>query len=117
MELRNAALGDVPMLVASGALDHSTSGTLQTALDRWLTGGFHIVFLDLADVSHMDSGGLSVIVAGVQALRRGGWLGIIGPNPGVRDLLEKTGLLDDPNLRVFASRQEALIITGERAST
>ena len=117
MELRNAALGDVPMLVATGDIDHSTCGVLREALDKWLQSGFHIVFLDLSEVVHMDSGGISVLVAAAQALRRGGWVGVVGPNADIRGLLESAGLLVDPNFRVFDTRQAARVVTGDRAST
>ncbi len=34
MELGDAVLGDVPMLVANGTIDRSTCGVLQAALDQ-----------------------------------------------------------------------------------
>jgi anti-anti-sigma factor len=75
------------------------------------------VFLDLQGVTYIDSGGLSVLLAGVRTLRDKGWLGVIGPNNNVRRLLEIVGLLVDPAFRVFDTKQAALAITAERAST
>ena len=117
MELRGATLGDTPMLVAAGNIDLSTCGALQEALDKILESGHNIIFLDLSNVTHMDSAGLSVLVAGVKALRGRGWLGMIGPNADIRGLLESEGLLVHPNVLVFESRQAALAITRERQST
>ena len=117
MELRDAVLGDVRMLVATGSVDQSTCGALHAALYQRLEARHNIVFLDLSDVTHMDSAGLSVLVTWVQALRGRGWLGIIGPNVDLRRLLEGEGLLAHPNVRVFETRHAALMITGERQST
>ena len=116
MELRSAVLGDSPTLVVTGAIDHSTCGVLRAALDRLVESGHNVIFLDLSDVASIDSDGLSVLVAGVRALRRG-WLGVIGPNADIRHLLEIEGLLVDPHLRIFETKQAARTATGERAST
>ncbi len=117
MEVRNAVLGDVPMLVATGALDHGGSADLQTALDRLFEARFNVIFLDFSGLVYIDSGGLSVLRAGVRALGQRGWLGLIGLNANSRRLLEIDGLLVDPRIRVFADRRAALAATGERAST
>jgi anti-anti-sigma factor len=117
MDIRTAALGDTPLLEARGDIDHSTCAALQAALDGVFESGHHVVFLDLQGVTYIDSGGLSVLLAGVRTLRDKGWLGVIGPNNNVRRLLEIVGLLVDPSFRVFDTKQAALAITAERAST
>jgi anti-anti-sigma factor len=113
----SAVLGDVPMLVATGAMDRDTCGSLQSALDKLIEARHNVFFLDLSDATHMDSGGLTVIRAGVQALGQRGWIGLIGMNADARRLLEADGLLVNPRIRVFGDRQAARIATGERAST
>ena len=105
------------MLVAGGTVDRSTCGALQAALHQRLEARHNIVFLDISDVTDMDSAGLSVLATWVQALRGRGWLGIIGPNVNIRRLLEGEGLLVHPNVRVFETRHAALLVTGERQST
>jgi anti-anti-sigma regulatory factor len=117
MELRDAVLGDVPMLVADGTIEDTTCGALQAALRRLLESRHNIVFLDLSNVTHVDNAGLSVLLDWVQALRGRGWLGLIGPDTNVRRFLEDEGFLVHPNVRVFATRQAALVATGERQST
>jgi anti-anti-sigma factor len=117
MELRDAVLGDVPMLVAAGSVDQSTSEVLETALRLRLEARHNIVFLDLSDITHMDGAGVSVLAGWVHALGGKGWLGIIGPNDDIRGLLDDEGLLHHPNVRVFETRHAALIVTGERQST
>ena len=117
MELTNAVLGDVPMLVATGDIDSGTCGILHAALDRLFEARHNIIFLDFTNVAHVDRDGLSVLLAGVQALGGRGWLGVIGPNDNVRRLLEGEGFLGHPNVRVFETRQAALVATRERQST
>ncbi len=117
MELKDGVLGDVPMLVAAGAIDHSTCGVLEAALRQRLEARHNIVFLDLSDVTHMDNAGLSVLLDWVQALGGRGWLGLIGATGDVRRLLDDEGLLVHANVRVFETRQAALMVTGERQST
>ncbi len=107
MEVRTTSLADIPLLEARGDIDHSTCGSLQSALDEVFDGGHSIVLLDLQKVSYIDSGGLSVLLAGVRALRERGWLGVIGPNANVRRLLEIVGLLVDPCFRVFDDKNAA----------
>lgn len=117
MQLTDGLLGDVPMLMPAGTLDHSSSGVLRAALDKLTKARHNIVFLDLDGVDAMDGGGLSVLVDWVHALGGKGWLGVIGPNPDVRRLLETGGLLPHPNVRVFESRQAGRVATQERQST
>ena len=116
MELRNALLGYTPMLVAAGSMDDDAAGALQTALDELFEARHNIIFVDLTDVDQMSAGGVSVLVAAVQALRRG-WLGVIGANADILGLLEAAGLLASPKVLVFENRQAAQVATGARAST
>ncbi len=101
MEVTVTRLGETPLLEARGDIDHNTCGSVGSALDEALADGNDIVLLDLRQVTYIDSGGLSVLLSGVRLLRERGWLGVIGPNPNVRRLLEIVGLLVDPNFRVF----------------
>ena len=117
MELTDAVLGDVPMLVATGTIDHSTCGVLQAALARRIEARHNMVFLDLSHATSMDNAGLSVLLAWVQELHGRGWLGIIGPNSNIRRLLEDEEFLGHPNVRVFETRQAARVATAERQST
>ena len=117
MELTNAVLGDIPMLVAAGDMDRDACGSLRSALGGLTEARHNIVFLDLGDVTCMDSAGLSVLLAWVRALHGRGWLGVIGPSANIRRILEDEGFLGHPNVRVFLTRHAALVATGERQST
>jgi anti-anti-sigma factor len=116
-ELTSAVLGDIPMLVATGAMDRDASASLQSALGRLTEARHNIVFLDLSNLTGMDTAGLSVLLTWVQALRGKGWLGVIAPDVTIRRLLESEGLLRHPNVRIFENRHAALVATGERQST
>lgn len=79
-----------------------------------IDGGDSTVFIDLHQVTYIDSGGLSVLLAAVRLLREQGWLGVIGPNANVHRLLEIVGLLVDPSFRVFENRSAAENFMNER---
>jgi len=117
MELKDAVLGDVPMVVAIGSVDQDSCGALREALQRLTEARHNIVFLDLSEVTHMDDAGLSVLLDWVKALGGRGWLGVIGPGPDVRRLMQDQAFLVHPNVRVFETLQAARIVTGERQST
>jgi anti-anti-sigma factor len=117
MDVRVTSIEETPLLEARGEIDHSTCGSLETVMSDALSDGRNIVLFDLSRVAYIDSGGLSVFLSGVRQLRESGWLGVIGPNPNVRRLLEIVGLLVDPGFRVFADRQAAEAALAERAST
>jgi anti-sigma B factor antagonist len=106
MNVRVSRLGEIPMVEAHGEIDHNNCGSVETALGGALDDGHLMVLLDLRDVTYIDSGGLSVLLSGVRRLRDRGWLGVVGPNPNVRRLLEIVGLLVDPNFRVFSEPAE-----------
>jgi anti-sigma B factor antagonist len=107
MDARVTSLEDTPLIEAWGDIDHNTCGSIEAALDGALETGTTNILLDLSEVTYIDSGGLSVLLSGVRLLRDRGWLGVIGPNPNVRRLLEIVGLLVDPNFRVFEDRHMA----------
>jgi anti-sigma B factor antagonist len=107
MDARLTSLEETPLIETWGDIDHNTCGSLETALDDALGTASPNVLLDLSQVTYIDSGGLSVLLSGVRLLRERGWLGVIGPNPNVRRLLEIVGLLVDPDFRVFEDRETA----------
>lgn len=109
-------IGGAPLLEAQGEIDHGSCAPLQLALDAALESGNEIVFVDLREVTYIDSGGLSVLLSGVRRLRDKGWLGVIGPNHNVRRLLEIVGLLVDSSFRLFDSPASAQQAAAERAS-
>lgn len=107
MDVKVTSLGETPLIETSGDIDHSTCGSLETALGEAIETGGTNVLLDLSRVTYIDSGGLSVLLSGVRLMRDRGVLGVIGPNANVRRLLEIVGLLVDPNFEVYEDKQTA----------
>ena len=86
-------------------------------LERRFKSGHNILFLDLSEKwagSMRRTGGLGF---GRSGLRRERLVGLIAPNTDVHAALEAEGLVPHPQIRLFATRQAARMITGERAST
>ena len=111
MDARLTNLGDAPLILAQGDIDHSTCGAIEKILDDAIGGGGKVVLLDLQQVTYIDSGGLSVLFSAARRLRDRGWLGLIAPNSSVHRLLEIVGVLADPGFRVLddqAAAEQAL---------
>jgi anti-sigma B factor antagonist len=87
-EVDEAREGEHVVLTVRGEIDMATAPRLRAALDRAV--GAREVRLDLRAVEFMDSSGLSVLVAGHQALER--LVIICPPGPG-RRALEVSGLM------------------------
>jgi anti-sigma B factor antagonist len=107
MDVRVTSLGGTPLIETRGDIDHSTCGSVEAALDEALGTGSGNILVDLSQVTYIDSGGLSVLLSAVRLMRNRGTLGVIGPNPNVRRLLEIVGLLVDPAFQVFEDRGTA----------
>jgi anti-anti-sigma factor len=90
-----------PMIYVKGELDHDTAGYLRDAVDQELTDGTPVLILEFSELAYMDSGGLSLMFDTVRRVQSGGWLGVVSANSGVARLLEITGLVEHPGLRVF----------------
>ncbi|MFC3832079.1 MULTISPECIES: STAS domain-containing protein [Deinococcus] len=89
-------------LHVSGRLDAQTAATFRSTLQAHLAGHTGHLYLNLADVSFMDSSALAGVVATLKALRaRGDELRLTGAGPAVRELLSLT-LLD----RVLPLRED-----------
>lgn len=107
MDARLTNLGELPLVLARGDIDHSNCRTIEKLLDEAIQAGNQIVFLDLQHVTYVDSGGLSVLFSAARRLRDGGWLGLVAPNSSVHRLLEIVGVLADPGFRVFSDQTAA----------
>jgi anti-anti-sigma factor len=117
MDARLTNLGDKPLILAQGDIDHSNCGTIDRILDEAISAGNDVVLLDLQQVTYVDSGGLSVLFSAARRLREKGWLGLIAPNSSVRRLLEIVGVFADPGFRVFADQTAAGSSSSDRPAT
>ncbi|WP_412027215.1 STAS domain-containing protein [Deinococcus yunweiensis] len=89
-------------LSVSGRLDAQTAAAFRSTLQEHIAAHTGHLYLNLADVSFMDSSALAGVVATLKALRaRGDELRLTGAGPAVRELLSLT-MLD----RVLPLREE-----------
>lgn len=107
IDARLTSIGDIPLIVPKGDIDHSNCQDVERLFEDAFSGGGDTVLLDLSEVSYIDSGGLSVLFSASRRVRNKGWLGLIAPNTCVRRLLEIVGVLADPGFRIFADRATA----------
>jgi anti-sigma B factor antagonist len=97
----------VPLIYVKGELDHDTASSLRKVIEQELSDSTEVLLLDFSELSYMDSGGLSLMFETVQRFKGSSWLGAVGANPGVRRLLELTGLVDHAGFRLFTDLRAA----------
>jgi anti-anti-sigma factor len=107
MEVVEASLSGVPLLRVIGDVDHCTSLDLEEDIQNALGTDGHRILLDLSECPYLDSGGLGVILMTLRKVQTRGWLGVVGCNSDLARLFAISGLLSDPDFRVFASSREA----------
>ncbi len=95
------------VIAVSGEIHVSTAPQFSTRLNEAIGQGKTSVVLDLADVSFIDSTGLSVLLNGLRRVtRRGGRMAIVCTNPTVLRLFQITNL--DSTFDIFADRPQAI---------
>ena len=105
------AVTDAPngaaVIALAGRLDLLTAADTKRRIAEAVAAGHPRVVIDLADVTFMDSSGLSALVSGLKAARQaGGDLRIARPTAQVTSILKLTML--DRVLQPFGSVEEAL---------
>jgi anti-sigma B factor antagonist len=95
------------VISVSGEIHVTTAPQFSRRLNDAIGQGKTAVVLDLADVTFIDSTGLSVLLNGLRRVtRRGGRMAIVCTNPTVLRLFEITRL--DTTFEIVSSREEAL---------
>lgn len=117
MTTRRTDLNGIPLIVAEGDIDRATCGAVDDLFDQAISEGHDIVLLDLAEVTYIDSGGLSILFAAGRRVRDAGWVGLVAPNASVRRLLELVGAVADPAFRMFEDRSEAEAALAQSVAT
>jgi anti-sigma B factor antagonist len=100
-----------PLVYVRGELDHQTAPQLRAILEEESASAPPAVILDLTGLSYMDSGGLSLLFETLNRLKGKSWLGLVGVTAPVSRLMEITGLVEQPGLRILpdlAAAAEAL---------
>ena len=76
-----------------GEIDMTTADDICGVVDIAIRASYTDLVLDFADVTFMDSQGISALIVGRQAMEAaGGTLAIRNPSPSVRRVLELTQL-------------------------
>jgi anti-sigma B factor antagonist len=84
-----------PLVHISGEIDVATAPVVRERLAALLEDGAQRITLDLDRVAFIDSSGLGVLVGALRRMHEhGGELSIEGAQPGVRKILEITGLAE-----------------------
>ncbi len=87
-----ATEGSIGVVSAGGELDANSAGRLREACDEVFARGHSTVVVHLAEISFIDSSGLSALIyAYKQAGERDGGLTVRSPSAAVKRLLEMTG--------------------------
>ena len=107
IEIEHRTEGAWQVLDVAGEVDLSTAPALRSRIDTVLDEGGRRLVVDLADVSFMDSSGLSVLVSGYKGMREaGGEMAVVCPNVAIAKIFSITGL--DRVFAIHPSLDEAL---------
>jgi anti-sigma B factor antagonist len=105
--------GPHPVLVVTGEIDVFTAPLFKQAVVNLVAEGHRHLFLDMREVSFMDSSGFGALLGATKCLRpEGGSLNLIGCSKTVRRMLHLTRL--DTILGVYETEQEALAAAQDR---
>lgn len=114
MTMIQRTIEGMPVIEIDGVLGVSNSPALDTCIATLIENGHASVVLDMSRVGHVDSTGLSMLVASRAMLQQaGGDLRLAGVNPRVWRVLEVTRLTGV--FRVYLSVDEAVSRAGQRA--
>ena|SRR5215212_5811082 len=107
--------GPHPTLVVSGEIDVFTAPLFKQAVVNLVADGQRHLFLDMRDVTFMDSSGFGALLGATKRLRPdGGSLNLIGCNRTIQRMLHLTRL--DTILGLYESEEEAMAAVRERST-
>ena len=107
IEIERRTEGRWDVLDVAGEVDLSTAPTLRSRIEGIVDGGGRRLVVDLADVSFMDSSGLSVLVSGFKGMREaGGEMAVVCSNVAIAKIFSITGL--DRGFAIHPTLGEAL---------
>jgi anti-sigma B factor antagonist len=110
MDVRERSVGPVTVLDPVGplVLDETQDNTvLKETVGRLMREGHRLFMIDLSHVTHVDTSGLtSLVAAQVAVLKHGGHINLSSPTPRVRQLLSVTRL--NKFFEIFGTEREAI---------
>jgi anti-anti-sigma factor len=99
------------ILVLTGELDRAQADTVASAFGSAVArvGRGQALLLDMAGVTFADSTILALLYDLIGSLPERGWVGLIGPSPGMMRILSLGGLTEHRSVRMFASHEDARV--------
>ncbi|WP_067174694.1 STAS domain-containing protein [Microtetraspora niveoalba] len=108
LRLARRSLSGAVVVVVAGELDLFTAPILRDEIRDAIMQDGATVVLDLADLSFMDSSGLSVLIEAWRlATSEGGGVCLAAPQPPVARILRTTGL--DRRMKVYPDVDTAIL--------
>ena len=105
--------GPYPVLVVAGEIDVFTAPLFKQAVVNLVAEGHRHLFLDMREVSFMDSSGFGALLGATKRLRpEGGSLNLIGCNKTIQRMLHLTRL--DTILGVYETEEAAVATAQDR---
>jgi anti-sigma B factor antagonist len=102
-----------PVLVVAGEIDVFTAPLFKQAVVNLVAEGHRHLFLDMREVSFMDSSGFGALLGATKRLRpEGGSLNLVGCNKTIQRMLHLTRL--DTILGVYETEAEAMAAAQDR---
>ncbi|MUL44074.1 STAS domain-containing protein [Streptomonospora sp. PA3] len=93
LKISSQSQGDCAVVAVRGEIDLYTAPQLQSGLVNALEDGARRLMVDMSQVEFCDSTGMSVLLSAMKRARtKEGDLALVAPKPGVRKVLEVTGL-------------------------
>lgn len=107
LRLARRVLGDAVVVAVEGELDLFTAPFLRDEIRDAIKQDGATLVLDLADLSFMDSSGLSVLIEAWRlTTAQGGGVTLAAPQPPVARILRTTGL--DRRIKIYPDVDAAL---------
>jgi anti-sigma B factor antagonist len=98
------------IITLDGEIDLHESPNVRETLRPLIEGKVPRIYIDMAEVTYIDSSGLAVLIDAMQRIANyGGKFGLIALRPAVRTVLEIARL--DQVFRVYADRASAVSAT------
>lgn len=106
MHLLHERRGEVAIIRVEGELDLNSAERFRNELELALSAGARKLWLDLSEVTFIDSSGLGVLMGRYKRIQeRDGELAVIGPSPSLLRILKMSGLLQI--VQIYASQEQA----------
>ena len=100
---------DIPVIRVKGEIDIYTCPKLNKALMDLISGGSHIMIIDLEETNYLDSTGLGTIAYAARSVQdKEGKIHLICSHKRIKKIFEASGL-DRKNIQIFEKEEDAFV--------